>query len=196
MKSIKIKNREILLDDIKEFTKIKNGIYSIVENDGTTIKSFMLKMDVAEAAMKIISERDNQSQSALKVSDTPQKSAKSEVWDEGKSMETSIEAIEKNFGSHLNVTFKDPNLTGYWETDSGIPKRLAIGYEFTKPSDLLNFESQFADLTMGFEKNPDSMIKRGELTLMHTSKKNKENIMNYHYKQRRIHEVQSEYGVS
>mgnify|MGYP003152171688 CR=1 FL=1 len=182
MESIKIKNREIKLSEIKKFTKIKNGIYSIIETNGNVIKSFMMKMDIADAAMKILSERDNESQSASQVSDTPITKSASKI--DGTDINKAIERIEKNFGSFLDVEYKDSNLVGYWESSEGIPKRLALGYTFSRPDDLLDFEAQFADIKFGLESNPDGYIKRGDLTLMHTTREIKEAILKHHYNNR------------
>ena len=182
MESITIKNREIKLSEIKKFTKIKNGIYSIIETNGNVIKSFMMKMDIADAAMKILSERDNESQSAEKVSDTPITKSASKI--DGTDINKAIERIEKNFGSFLDVEYKDSNLVGYWESAEGIPKRLALGYTFSRPDDLLDFEAQFADIKFGLENNPDGYIKRGDLTLMHTTREIKDAILKHHYNNR------------
>ena len=182
MESIKIKNREIKLSEIKKFTKIKNGIYSIIETNGNVIKSFMMKMDIADAAIKILSERDSESQSASQVSDTPITKSASKI--DGTDINKAIERIEKNFGSFLDVEYKDSNLVGYWESSEGIPKRLALGYTFSRPDDLLDFEAQFADIKFGLESNPDGYIKRGDLTLMHTTREIKEAILKHHYNNR------------
>ena len=182
MESITIKNREIKLSEIKKFTKIKNGIYSIIETNGNVIKSFMMKMDIADAAMKILSERYNESQSAEKVSDTPIIKSASKI--DGTDINKAIERIEKNFGSFLDVEYKDSNLVGYWESAEGIPKRLALGYTFSRPDDLLDFEAQFADIKFGLENNPDGYIKRGDLTLMHTTREIKDAILKHHYNNR------------
>ena len=182
MESITIKNKEIKLSEIKKLAKLKNGVYSIIYKDGKTIKSFMMKDSIGNAAMKILSERDKESQSASQVSDTPIIKSASKI--DGTDINKAIERIEKNFGSFLDVEYKDSNLVGYWESAEGIPKRLALGYTFSRPDDLLDFEAQFADIKFGLENNPDGYIKRGDLTLMHTTREIKEAILKHHYNNR------------
>ena len=58
METLEIKKKHVNLDNIKTLTTIANGLYSIVETNGTVHKSVRMPMIKAEAAMKILRDRE------------------------------------------------------------------------------------------------------------------------------------------
>lgn len=169
---------EINISDVEKIDKISAGLYNITTSDGTENQ---LELNVSEfqsvhQKVRWAKKRDK-SLIATKSSDTNKVSAPINI-------NKAIEKIENTFGSFLDVEYANPDLCGYWEADDGIPNRLAIGYEFSRPSDLLNFESQFADIAIGLESNPDGYIKRGDLTLMHIRKEIRDQIRKYNLEKR------------
>ena len=165
MESITIKKKEIKLSEIKKLAKLKNGVYSIIYKDGKTIKSFMMKDSIGNAAIKILSERDSESQSALnKASDQPfEKSAPNF------NIEKVLDDLERQDFLSVDHLYKNPNHVPYWESSENTAKRRQMGYVFTKPDDLIDFSSHFRDVNIGVDANPDGLIQRQGLVLMHTT---------------------------
>ena len=58
METLEIKKKHVNLDNIKTLTTIANGLYSIVETNGTVHKSVRMPMIKAESAMKILRDRE------------------------------------------------------------------------------------------------------------------------------------------
>jgi len=177
---IKINKKMVDLKDIENLTERSAGFYTCLYKNGKT-EEFCISAKIAKEAITKIRSQDNEvAMSDTDTDTTKKKSAK--IGEEN--VNDKIRRIEKSFGGFLDVTYKNPDFFGYWEADTGINKRLQLGYVFSKKEDILDFNTQFADINLGLEPNPDGLIKRGGLTLMHTSREIRDAILNYNYNNR------------
>lgn len=177
---IKINKKMVDLKDIENLTERSAGFYTCLYKNGKT-EDFCISAKIAKEAITKIRSQDTEV--AMSETDTDTLKKKSAKIGE-ENINDIIGRIDKGFGGYLDVTYKNENFCGYWESDTGINRRLQLGYVFSKKEDILNFDNQFADINLGLEPNPDGLIKRGGLTLMHTSREIRDAILNHNYNNR------------
>ena len=158
MTELKIKG--IKVNEITAIDKVKKGVYNLSRTNGQITEVEMTLLEY-RAAIQRFRQYRKENKAAPQPNDKPEIEKKISAPID---FEKRIEMANKSF---LDVEFVDPDLHPYWEAQDKIPWRLSVGYEFTKKSDLRNFDLQFADVNIGLESNPDGNIMRGDLTLMH-----------------------------
>jgi len=178
METLEIKKKHVNLDNIKTLTTIANGLYSIVETNGTVHKSVRMPMIKAEAAMKILRDRepeqDSQTPAKLgtelpnqKISATPKRKRVNLEELDPEKIVNSLEGHDFLAVQHL---YKNQNYVCYWEDIKKTASRVAMGYDFTMPEDLNNYDLHFRAANIGIDSNPDGYIQFEGMVLMHTTR--------------------------
>ena len=163
----------IPVEDIILLDKIGNGMYTISTQDG---KKHDLSLNQGEVVSltNILRHRKKDDASQEPAGETPADNIP----------KRELASLDRNLGNRLEVEFKDPNMGGYWASDSDLPTFLSVGYEYARSDDLFDFSSQFADLTVGDGFTPNGHICRDGLTLLKAPKELQKKVDEIFYNRR------------
>lgn len=94
------------------------------------------------------------------------------------------EALERNLGSWMEVTFVDSDISGYWATEEDVSYYMQAGYTYAAPNMIKFYKSTFAGRNPGEAESPDGRICRNGHTLLVCRKEVADQLRKFHYDKR------------
>jgi len=165
----------INLSDIKSIDKLSEGMFIIEMKDGLTTE---LSLDDGEAdTIDHHLNRQLLSNDASLTDGTPS-DIKIEL------PEFNRNALERNLGSWMEVTFVNSDISGYWATEDDISYYMQAGYTYATPNMIKFYKSTFSGRNPGEGESPEGHICRNGHTLLVCRQETSEQLKKFHYNKR------------
>lgn len=164
----------IKFSSIKSIDKLAEGMYIIGLKNGSMPE---LSLDDGEADA-IDHYLNRQGDTGASITDEKSSETKIEL------PEFNREALERNLGSWMEVTFVDSDISGYWATQDDIPYYMQAGYTYAEPNMIKFYKSTFSGRNPGESESPDGRICRNGHTLLVCREETAEQLKKFHYDKR------------